>query len=393
MTPRFTLSLALVAGLLVAWTGEAAAQSRREFGSRITASEDVPWLEKIAGSLSAAEALKPPGGLARHAKDLRTAAYARLGALASEESLAAVGRIDKQAHAVVPAPERVPLGVWTHPCWHYSDGEVKPLVQVRAENGVTYALVPGWLLGDVDLFLVSSKTPKDLASWSRPKLLPRHVFRGIRNPALESKGGDRLVFSFTQEKPPGRSIMEGTPFSDPQAPKLGKQQWELSAAEVAKDSDRDGWTDVEEKRLGLDPTKPDTDGDGLADGADPCPDYAPPKSDAADEDAEIIQKAAFATFGLSGSRNLLLVDAKSRKVQLWGYAGPVLHKPDQITWRKEHQYGAIFVGWSIDKKTATEAVVKIHDWEGPLAASSQFVHLRKIDGRWVVVRRELGAVS
>jgi len=80
-------------------------------------------------------------------------------------------------------------------------------------------------------------------------------------------------------------------------------------------------------------------------------------------------------------------------VQLWGYAGPVLYKPDHGTWRKEHQYGAVFVGWSISKKTATEAAVSIHDWEGPLAAGSQEVHLRKINGKWVVVRRELGPVS
>jgi len=393
MVARSKLPLALVAGLLVAWAAPAAAQSRKDLNARIAASQDVAWLEKIAGSLSAAAELKPPGGLAGHAKDLRTAAYARLGELATKESLAAVQRIEKQARTVSLTPERVPLTVWTHPCWHFSDDEVKPIVQARSDDGVTYALVSGWLLGDLDVFLVSSKTPEDLASWSRPKMLPYRVYRSILKPALKSKGGDRLVLSFVQQKPGPRSIMDGTFDPGPRAPALGKQRWEFSAADVAKDSDRDGWTDVEEKRLGLDPAKQDTDGDGLADGDDPCPDYAPDKKDAGDEDVEILRKAVFATFGLSGSRGLLLVGAKSRKVQLWGYAGPVLYKPDHITWRKEHQFGAVFVDWSIARKTAAEAVVFIRDWEGPLAASSQEVHLRKTGGKWIVVRRELGPVS
>jgi hypothetical protein len=37
------------------------------------------------------------------------------------------------------------------------------------------------------------------------------------------------------------------------------------------DADQDGATDIEEARLGTDPAIPDTDGDGLLDGADPSP--------------------------------------------------------------------------------------------------------------------------
>jgi hypothetical protein len=46
---------------------------------------------------------------------------------------------------------------------------------------------------------------------------------------------------------------------------------EASLAELERDGDQDGLTDVAERRLGLDPARSDTDGDGMADGRDPIP--------------------------------------------------------------------------------------------------------------------------
>src|SRR5690606_32306634 len=42
-------------------------------------------------------------------------------------------------------------------------------------------------------------------------------------------------------------------------------------AEVYADTDADGFTDIAEARMGLDPRRADTDGDGRADGADSAP--------------------------------------------------------------------------------------------------------------------------
>jgi hypothetical protein len=42
-------------------------------------------------------------------------------------------------------------------------------------------------------------------------------------------------------------------------------------AEIFRDADNDGLTDIEEAQLGTDPADADTDGDGLSDGADPAP--------------------------------------------------------------------------------------------------------------------------
>jgi hypothetical protein len=191
--------------------------------------------------------------------------------------------------------------------------------------------------------------------------------------------------------------MEGTDDPGPKAPSKGKQKWEFSISEACKDSDGDGWTDIEEKRLGLDPQKADTDGDSIPDGQDVCPNYAPSAKDANDEEVEIIQKVVFATYGLSGSRDLLIAgltegrEVQFRKIQLWGYGGPVLYNPPG-NWAKDHP-GAFCVGWSVKRISETEAKVDLRDYEGPLASSWQEVFLRKIGRRWVVVKFGDGLIS
>jgi hypothetical protein len=60
---------------------------------------------------------------------------------------------------------------------------------------------------------------------------------------------------------------------------IGPQEWRLSLPEIERDSDRDGWSDIEEARLGLDPHNPDSDIDGIPDGSDVCPNYAQTSAD------------------------------------------------------------------------------------------------------------------
>jgi hypothetical protein len=361
-------------------------------GAPIARSTDVQWLEKIAGSDAGALQLNPRGGLAGHVKDVRTAAYARLGAIGTEESLQAIERIEQAARKVSITPATLPLDTWVHPCWHFADSQPRPLVQVKVEDGTTYALLLGYLLGRLDFFLISSKTPESKDSWTRPLLVDMPVFRGIKDPALKEKVPGTLILTYTQEAPEPRSLMEGELGPPASAPQLGPQTRELDLAGLRRDADSDGWTDIEERRLGLDPNNPDTDGDGLHDGEDPCPDMAPGTGAAADEKTEIVQRAIFATFGISGSHYLILVEHQSERVQLWGYSGPVLYKSDSDQWRKEYGEGAIFVRWNV-QVDGSRASVRIFDWEGPLAGSSQDVLLRKIGTKWYVVERRLGPVS
>ena len=214
---------------------------------RINNATDVQWLERIASSPAAAAELRPGGGLASHAKDLRTAAYVRLGILGTPESIAAIKRIETEAQKIQPAPSQSTPGDFIHPGWHFSDSELRPIAQVTNANGVTYAIISSSLLGDLDLFLISTRTPADASTWSRPLLIPNKTYRGIKEPRL-TVNGDELRFSFLQEQPPGRALMEGTTNPGPSAPALGRQHWELSIKQIETDSDADGWTDIEEQR-------------------------------------------------------------------------------------------------------------------------------------------------
>jgi hypothetical protein len=361
-------------------------------------STNVAWLENIAQSLTNAQTLAPPGGLGGSAKDLRAAAYARLGALATAESLAAVARIEQQARGQSIAPRTVPLGIWAHPCWHYGDSEVVPLAQTKTSDGRTYAVLASFassLLGAEDLFLISTTTPEVPASWFRPVLVPKHgqVFLNIQQPRLKVVNEDLLEFTYFHDPPLPPDFIERYQARGTTTPKPGEQRLEIRLSAVLRDTDQDGWTDLEEQRLGLDPNKSDTDGDGLADGMDPCPNYAPTKGDESNEDVVILQKAVFATFGLSGARHLLIVQTNSPKAQIWGYAGPIIFQKDSVAdWWAKHGSGGIFVSWSVTR-TGDEAQVRLSDYEGSLAAGTQDIHLKKIRGKWIVVRREFGKVS
>ena len=364
---------------------------RSDAFTQIAASDDVPWLEKLAGSLdAAARELQRPGGLARHAKDVRTAAYARLGEIGSDVSLVAVDRIETAAKSIRTAPATVPLDVWTHPCWHFADAEVRPIARGEAPDGTTCAIVPGYLLGRLDLFLITSRKPNEKSSWTRPMLVPINAFRGMDQAELTVVDADTLELKWVQGDAGGRGIMEGNLDPPPAAPRKGPQTQRVSLKEIRLDTDGDGWTDLEEARLGLDPKRADTDGDGRADGEDVCPDFAPPVKDPDPERTQILQRAVFATFGLSGSRDALFVNDRAPRVQLWGCAGPVLSKTAPP---KSGDVSAVIVGWDIRELKGDHATVIITDYEGPLAAGAQDVVLRKINGQWYVIARQPGPVS
>jgi hypothetical protein len=402
---KLTIGTILATGLFVntamcaAWPPSVNSEPIR----RVEESTNVAWLERIAQSLDNAQELGPRGGLGGHARDLRTAAYARLGTLATPESLAAVERIEQQARGESLTPRTIPLGVQTHPCWHFSDPEIRPLAQARASDGRTYAVLTSSLLGSQDLFLISTTTPDDPVSWSRPVLVPDQgrIYTSIKQPQLKVASDGLLEFTYIHDPKLTREYIERTQASGKTLPKPGDQRVEIRLADVLRDTDQDGWTDIEEQRLGLDPNKADTDGDGLADGMDPCPNYAPTNADASKENSIILQKAVFATFGLSGSRYLLIVgpsaergvDPTTQKIQAWGYPGPIIYREDSgDSWRKAHGFGGVFVSWRV-ARTGDEAKVTILDYEGSEAAGSQYVLLKKISGKWTVVGRQFGFVS
>src|SRR5207247_8920172 len=83
----------------------------------IAQSTDVPLLERIVSSPESVQT-----GPDRFAtKELRTAAYARLGELGTPESLAAVDRIERLAARVSLTPPTVAADIWPSAAWPMSD--------------------------------------------------------------------------------------------------------------------------------------------------------------------------------------------------------------------------------------------------------------------------------
>jgi hypothetical protein len=383
---------------------EAEYEAAKKTLERIKSSMDAVWLEKIASSWEEIEKLKPViDRLNCDAKGMRSAAFLRLGALGTPESLAAIDRIEAKAKSslISTCPPIIQTGKsWPHPCWHYGASELAPLVQLKGKKGKTYGIFLSPHLGNArqNLFL-SSCSKSDKKIWTRLLLIP------VSNPALNKKalpsesdseefedpalamvGKDQLTFSFTRQT----RVYKPRPIHSPD-----ESAWEfdhcrsekieigIPITEISKDSDGDGWTDVEEESLGLNPNQADSDGDGIKDGTDITPNYAAQPGDEQSDEVAVIQQAVFYCFGLSESHYLLLVGPTSRKVQLWGYSGPVLYVQDSKEWKKKHEHGGtIFVDWEV-KIDGDSATVMIKDWEGDMSASWTEVILKKKNGKWI----------
>lgn len=355
-------------------------------------SYDVVALERTASATSDNDVENPYMG--KGDKDRRIAAYIRLGAIGTAQSLAAARRVEAKLKVAPLLPATVPIGVWPQPMWHFGDEETKPFVTTLASDGTTYGIVGADLLGDsYDLFLISSRSPTDRRSWTRPILIPYRIYRDFHDPKLAEGAKGQLIFTFIQDSPGPRDLMEGQLAPPQSAPSLGKQHWVLSLTDLMRDSDGDGWTDIEEERLGLDPHNPDTDGDGIPDGQDVCPKFKPEPGESNDEEVQILQKAVLAEYGLTRSRTLLLVLPDSKRFQVAGYGGPILYLNDKNDWIKNHPEGGIFVTWKTARKAESDAVVTLHDWEGPLAGGELEIRLHQYGSEWFVTKRQPLSVS
>lgn len=96
---------------------------------------------------------------------------------------------------------------------------------------------------------------------------PYEVTRGSHLPLI---AGDRLQLEVRVREIDPKSITF-PPVGLSYSRKVDSLYLDMSLADLARDSDGDGLTDIEEARLGLDPHNRDTDGDGVVDGDDVLP--------------------------------------------------------------------------------------------------------------------------
>jgi hypothetical protein len=100
---------------------------------------DIVALERIAtaNADNDAESLR----MGDSSKDRRIAAYVRLGAIGTAQSLAGARRVEAKLKTVPLLPPTVTMGVWPHPVWHFGDEKAKPFVTTLASDGTTYGIV------------------------------------------------------------------------------------------------------------------------------------------------------------------------------------------------------------------------------------------------------------
>jgi len=362
----------LVCIAFVAWSELQTPVGPSPLTRQVATSNDVAWLERLCSDHRyAEEQFARRGANTGGVKQNRSAAYVRLGAIGSPESLAAVGRIEKlmRDRSVLPAAAEPGAPVY-HPAPHMSDSILRSAAETALADGrAAAAYILDWY-GPQAVFLAL----RSHGSWSRPSMvpapLPQYVFVKI---ALQGLPGGRLRFALSGAEPRGDvPAIHPTP-----------DAFEVALAEVERDTDGDGWTDIAERHLGLDWRKADSDGDGIADGVDAAPDFGALQAPN-DEEAVILRTAIFAMFGLTESPAALVVADNSRRVHPFGLPGPLLYTQRQV---------GVRVTWKITAKSADAATVEITDYEGPLAASGNDVGLKKIGSDWYVVSIKMKWIS
>ncbi|HKW02098.1 MAG TPA: hypothetical protein VJN96_19910 [Vicinamibacterales bacterium] len=346
-------------------------------GQSIEQSSDVGWLERLVkdrafGEQECARIEKQFCHLGSTLKFDRASAYARLGAIGTSAAVEAVKRIESAFANRPTIPGKVDLdGYVPYPADSTPDGGWSDLGRVTAADHRTYVLLSLHFYGEWSLFVCWQDG--DTQQWTRPYLVP--VFVDPRTTAsVTDLGGGRF-----------RATFSATPQTElPVPPAL-----DLVIADIVRDTDGDGWTDLEEARLGLNPRRADSDGDGIPDGVDATPMYAAPASAKEEAPTQILRRAIFCAFGLTDASHALFVIRRSPRLQLQSASGPVLYRAPG---RAEGGYG-ILVSWKITQQNATTATVEVYDHEGNMSASTRYVSLKRIGSDWLVVDMSMGSIS
>ena len=157
--------------------------------------------------------------------------------------------------------------------------------------------------------------------------------------------------------------------------------------EARRDSDGDGFTDLVERRLSLDPGNADSDGDGMADAVDPAPNA---RTRPASTEVEQIRAAIFEqyfAFTDDSGQPVIFLGPPSQPLE--GRTGPTLVIASGEEERVRDRYpGLPFVRIAPDEDPAAVAPGQrryvLVTYTGPISGAVYVVVVSRVRGRWLM---------
>lgn len=328
------------------------------------------------------DALRNPNAPAQ----IREAAYHNLAEVGGETGVRTVLAERRRRALLLSLETRMDLAkVGLEP----KRGSITTIVKVAQDGkGRTWGLMKSSPMGSYDDLWVAERED---GRWVRP------VFVGLSE---NGKDWQKTETTPTFEGKTAKQWIEG--------------DWVKGLAENAdlrRDSDGDGLTDRMEERLGTDPKRADTDGDGDNDFVDPCPTVARAPSTV----EEAILAAVFEArhhFVRSNAPALFLAPEGARPFELAGWSAPIIWATDSRDKFPDHplagcyEGGVAFIyfgqmtkdeswpsGYIRFNAAKTEGRLSISTYYGGLSGTIYSVRVRKFGNDWIVVGMSLSAIS
>ncbi len=316
---------------------------------------------------------------------LREAAYSHLAGTGGEAGVKAILAERHSRKLLPPLASRLDLGDVGKSS---RDRKATTLIAEKSDGqGHTWALAQCAVLGSSgDLWLLE----KTGNSWGNP------LFTGV---SLDG------ISRWAKTKDPSPKAFGKS------ADELAKGAWYpllvSHHADLARDTDGDGLTDLVEARLGTDPKKADTDGDGDRDEIDPFPN-APtrPLSDTEKVLAAVFEaRYHFMAWPVAA---VFTAPPDLKPFEMVGYPGPVIWNPIETTrfstslercyeqgvafiaMRGNDQKGETALTWNANH---TEASLTISTYYGGLNGTGYSAVVRKFGNEWLVVSLDQAYVS
>ncbi len=303
--------------------------------------------------------------------EIRNEAYTRLGAHGPDARAAVLAQRRTKVENLPTLEQRMNLRSVSD---RAANADSRLVAEHRDSLGRSWGLVVNSVLGNrSDLFLVE----KVDGVWQNP------VFTGLSlNPP--STWAENAV----EAKLDGKTGAE-----------LVKSGWEkaiIGRAEILADQDRDGYTDLVEKRLNTDPAKADTDGDGKRDSEDAFPATA---SRTMTNEERILAVAfeahyRFRSWSKNYSPALLDMGSYRKPFELPGWQGPIIWgNIDNRSLGAGYEYGTAMLRCEVVKNEGDSATVELSTYFGGLAGEGWKIDLRRFEGEWFVVQQIMQYVS